>query len=170
MKKLYTLGIALSMVAFGTQSFAQVKNAANQYHADPVLIAPVMAHSATTSDNEILKTTSDAKSTNVETYWSEDFSNGFESQNGAWNFGGENGELWFYTYPEGHPEAYVPGEPLSDLPIYGDALGHGSAVPVVNSPSRENGFMMLDANRWFNGGGAPIIATLVSPSIDLSSL
>lgn len=165
MKKLYTLGIALSMVAFGTQSMAQV------HRTVPLTPDYPDAKRTVATDNNSTKGTFDAKTTDAEVYWSEDFSNGFEGQddNGAWNFDLDNGELWFHTYPEGHPDAYDPNAPLDDVPAYGGALSayYGTA-PAVNSPTRENGFMMLDASRWDNNGGGVITSALVSPVIDLS--
>lgn len=166
MKKLYTLGIALSMVAFGTQSFAQVNKTVNFAPEYPT------AERTVATDNQLVKGNLDAKSTDVEVYWSEDFSNGLAGQNAGqpWTFDLANGELWFQTFPAGQPNAYDPLSPLTVTTAYGDALsGYYGTAAEVNSPTRDNGFMMLDATRWDNGGGDPIVSALVSPSLDLSS-
>ncbi len=164
MKKLYTLSIALSMVAFGTQSFAQVNKT--------VKFAPEYpdAERTVATDNQVVKGNLDTKSTDAIVFWSEDFSNGFDGQgdNGAWNFDLDNGELWFQTFPADQPNGYDPDAPLVGQPAYQDALSSFYGGAEVNSPTRDNGFMMIDATRWDNSGGAEIISALVSPSIDLS--
>lgn len=165
MKKLYTLGIALSMVAFGTQSFAQVNTTVKFTPEYPDAERTVAA------DNQLVKGSFEAKTSDAEVYWSEDFSNGFDGQgtNGAWNFDLDNGELWFQTFPSDQPNGYNPDEPLDDEPAYGGALSAYYGGTEVNSPTRDNGFMMLDATRWDNANpDVTILAALVSPMIDLS--
>lgn len=166
MKKLYTLGIALSLVAFGTQSFAQVNKSGMILNQTPEAQLTVA-----TNSNQI-KATTEAKSSNIEVYWSEDFSNSFDGQgdNGAWNFDLENGELWFHTFPEGHENAYDPDSPLTSTTVYGDAVANYYSGAAVQSPTRNNGFMMIDTDRWSGTGAVPVTTALVSPTIDLSGL
>lgn len=168
MKKLYTLGIALSMVAFGTQSFAQVNKSGMILNQTPETQLTVATNSTQ------IKATPEAKSSNIEVYWSEDFSNGFEGQgdNGAWNFDLENGELWFHTFPAGQENGYDPTQPLTTTSVYGDSLPlwYGTGAEVL-SPTRNNGFMMIDTDRWSgNGPGVAVSSALVSPTINLSGM
>ncbi len=118
-------------------------------------------------------------------FWSEDFSNGFEGQdeNGAWSFEGAQGDLWFITYAQGEPNGYNPSQALVDGPAaYGDSLSNyfGNRV-TVTSETPENGFAMIDADRWNssrwqvsqplgpNTRSRPLDAELISPVIDLSA-
>lgn len=90
----------------------------------------------------------------LEVFWSEDFSNGLdgEGQNGAWTTGGEQGDLWFYTLPEGvengyDSEAALPEEyqDVYGLKIPNWAFGYDIAL---DSETADNGYMMMDADRW----------------------
>lgn len=115
----------------------------------------------------------------LELLWGEDFSNGFNGQgdNGAWTFGLSEGDLWFITTPA----EYDPNAALEDASeLYGTKIpmlyidGH-----IINSPTRDNGVAMLDADRYnstatveFPDDGQvttnPVHAILESPAIDLS--
>ena len=120
------------------------------------------------------------KGNDLEVYWSEDFSNGPDGQgdNGAWTTDGPQGDLWFYTFPAEDPNGYDP-----------DALldGYGEFYPnyfgtreIVQSPTRDNGLMMIDADRWNststttdadpgpNTTSNPVDGKLISPVFDLS--
>lgn len=125
-----------------------------------------------------------AKDGDLEIYWSEDFSNGLEGQdeNGSWTTEGTQGSLWFQTFPVGSENGYD-----SNLPI----PGYGESIPnyienesdvVVSSPTRENGVMMLDADRFNSTRTSPdddpfanttynqIESALISPSINLTGV
>jgi len=182
MKKLYTLGIALSMVAFGTQSFAQV----NEKTEGPELIkTQEISLTTKTTKNSLAKGGSET------VYWQEDFSNGFDGQdgNGAWTVSEDLGSLWFVAFPADATDGYDPTAAILDgvSADYGTNLpNYGTNTDVVNSPTRDNGVMMMDADRWNSTGtvesppnpddlGAtttdnPITSALVSPTIDLSGL
>ncbi len=124
---------------------------------------------------------SQAKGGEPEVYWSEDFSNGLAGQddNSQWTTGGEQGDLWFLTFPLDTENGYDPESPIDG---YGDFLPNycDSDSDIVSSPTRENGIMMLDADRFnstssspdddplSNTTSEPIFATLISPSIDLT--
>ena len=119
----------------------------------------------------------------LEVYWSEDFSNGFEGQeeNGLWTTLGEQGSLWFHTFPVGSENGYDPDTPIEG---YGDFLPNyfDNGQDVVSSPTRDNGIMMLDADRYNSTSASPdddpgpnttdepIVASLVTPGIDLTGI
>src|SRR5690554_1033902 len=144
MKKLYTLGIALSMVAFGTQSMAQVK--VQSIGGPSITQTAVIKPSA---KKMIPSTPKD----DLTVYFSEDFSNGFDGQgeNGPWTTGEDQGNLWFQTFPVGETNGYSTTEAVLDgnHPEYQDKLPlfFGSR-DVVSSPTRSNGVMMFDIDRW----------------------
>jgi len=121
-----------------------------------------------------------AKGGGATVYWSEDFSNGFDGQddNGQWTTAGEQGDLWFQTFPVDAVNGYDPE---------GTIDGYGDVIPnffenrdVVLSPSRDNGVMMLDADRFNSSRTDPedditehilsntISSSLISPSINFS--
>ncbi len=130
---------------------------------------------------EPLKPQSDLKKSDrdLELLWGEDFSNGFEGQsdNGPWTFGLSEGELWFIT----SPSEYNPNQALIDAsPLYGTKIPlFYFNTQIINSPTRDNGVAMLDADRYnstatveFPNDGQmttnPVHAILESPAIDLS--
>ncbi len=178
MKKLYTLGMALAMVAFGTQSFAQVKQLNSKAPNVPFT-------SEMTSSSKIKATKGLEKGGGPEVYWSEDFSNGFDGQgsNGAWSVSEDLGSLWFWTFPVGATDGYDP-----DAAILGGASAdYETKIPnyfgtrdVVGSETRDNGVMMLDADRYNStstveepDGGLTenvITSSLVSPPMDLTAV
>ncbi|HKK39426.1 MAG TPA: T9SS type A sorting domain-containing protein [Cryomorphaceae bacterium] len=119
----------------------------------------------------------------LEVYWSEDFSNGFagEGDNGEWTTEGAQGDYWFVSYPIGAPDGYDPQAPLTTTDAYGDIIPNFmNNIATIPSTTADNGFMMLDADR-FNSiatevseqGAAsltsnPVDAILTSPAIDLT--
>lgn len=133
-----------------------------------------------------LVTCQDSSSNVFQTYWSEDFSNGFDGQddNGAWSFDGEQGEYWFITFPLGEENGYDPNAPLTTTDAYGDLLPNfNTFISTIPSPSAENGFAMLDTDRYnstrTNPGDSPggnfltefaVEAGLESPPIDLTGV
>ncbi len=177
MKRLYTIGMALAIGAFSTQSFAQVQ----QLDAE-------LTHPLTSIKKDKVKTnTATAKGTDETViYWQEDFSNGLDGMgsNGAWDTEEDQGDLWFITYPIGsaEPEAYDPAAAL-----VGASDAYGTNIPnyfgdrdVVSSPTRDNGVVMLDGDRWNSTSTEeapdgtltqnPFLASLVSPSMDLTGV
>ncbi len=176
MKKLYTLGMALGLVAFGTQSFAQVntqsKSSDLNYATAKTKPAKKAAQTAKDESDEII-------------FWSEDFSNGLAGMgtNGAWTTGEAQGQLWFKTFPiDAAVDAYNPDDVIlgGTDPDYQDKLPNyfnPATTDVVSSPTRDNGVMMLDADRWnstttITTEGTltqnPLASTLTSPSFDLT--
>ncbi len=87
-------------------------------------------------------------------FWSEDFSNGLDGQagNGAWTVGGDQGDLWFHTYPAGLEDGYDPYVALPEE--YQDV--YGLHIPnwafgyeiTLDSETADNGYMMIDVDRW----------------------
>ncbi len=122
----------------------------------------------------------------ITVYWSEDFSNGFDGQgdNGAWTVSGDQGNLWFHAFPLGSANGYDPDAPLTGdaYAVYGDTIPNFYAGPTIPSETQDNGFMMLDADRYNStatmpsqtGVGAatsnPIYAVLESPAFDLTGI
>lgn len=123
---------------------------------------------------------SEAKDGDLEVFWYEDFSNGFDGmgENGAWTVDGPQGDLWFQTFPVDAENGYNPDAAL-DIEPYGDKIPNffGSR-DAVNSPTRDNGVMMMDTDRWnststeTNPNGEltenPVESYLISPSMDLT--
>lgn len=120
-------------------------------------------------------------------YWSEDFSEGLDGQgdNGAWSDGEEYGDLWFVTYPPEATNGYNPDVPLEDAsPNYADQLPNWfTGTDILESPSRDNGIMMIDADRFNStatvGNTEPptdhtltnsFAASLISPPFDLTGV
>jgi hypothetical protein len=123
--------------------------------------------------------------TEPEVFWSEDFSNGFAGQgdNGEWTTEGAQGDYWFVSYPIGATDGYDPSSPLTTTTAYGDILPNfmGNTV-TIPSTTADNGFMMLDADR-FNSIATEVAdqgiesltsnvvdAILISPSMDLTGV
>lgn len=173
MKKLYTIGMGLSFALMASQAFAQVNKVPGN---DKVFTKPT----ATLSD-QATKSNLDIRKDDPVVYWSEDFSNGLEGQNGAWTTGGDQGSLWFQTFPIGAENGYDKLAPL-DNPAYNNTLPNlWGTRDVVASPTRDNGVMMLDVDRYNSDNadpdsvgsshviqGNPISSMLISPTIDLS--
>ncbi len=123
---------------------------------------------------------SEAKDDDLEVFWYEDFSNGLDGmdENGAWTVDGPQGDLWFQTFPIDAENGYNPDAAL-DIEAYGDKIPNffGSR-DAVNSPTRDNGVMMMDTDRWnststeTNPNGEltenPVESYLISPSMDLT--
>ena len=126
-----------------------------------------------------------AISRQLEIFWSEGFSNGIagENNNGAWTISGEQGELWFQTFPIGSQNGYNILEAVNEgtNPLYGTKIPNyfnPNQFDVCFSSTRDNGVMMLDADRWNststveepNGSLTtfPIESSLISPSMDLT--
>lgn len=120
-----------------------------------------------------------------EVYWSETFSNGFagDEGNGAWTTDGENGEYWFVSYPLGAPDGYDPLAPLTTTDAYGDVIPNfNNNIATIPSATADNGFMMLDADRFNSVTTDPadqgadnltenvVDAILVSPPINLTGV
>ena len=171
------------MVAFGTQSMAQVK--VQSVEAPSITRTAVMTPSA--------KKATPTQKDDAIVYFTEDFSNGLAGQdgNGAWTTGEDQGSLWFQTFPVGEPNGYSKDEAVlgGTHPDYGTQLPlFFSTGDVVNSPTRLNGVMMLDIDRWnsLSTVETPLTydpenesasrndnqasATLISPSIDLTGV
>lgn len=115
-------------------------------------------------------------------YYSEDFSNGLDGQNGAWTTDGSLAEYWFQSFPSEDPNGYQPLEPLGDgNTVYGPFLANyfGTRTPI-DSETRDNGFMMIDGDRYNstrtevdqplgpNTTSNAFTAELISPVIDLT--
>lgn len=169
MKKLYTLGVTLSMVLFGTYSFAQIKTLDQE---------PVQTFIKNDVQVQTKKKFAPPKDDDPDVYFYEDFSNGVAGMgdNGAWTKGEAEGELWIHVYPEGSPEGgYDPAQPIGDgtHPLYGTKVSFPNTSPTLSSPTADNGMMMIDMSRY-NGGlgqveGPTATASLTSPTIDLSA-
>lgn len=173
MKKLYTIGMGLSFALMASQAFAQVEKVPGN---DNLMTKPT----ATVAPSD--KVVQDIRKDDPVVYWSEDFSNGLAGQNGAWTTGGDQGDLWFQTFPIGASNGYNKLAPL-DNPAYNNTLPNlWGTRDVVNSPTRDNGVMMLDVDRYNSDNadpdsvgsshviqGNPISSMLISPSIDLSN-
>jgi len=149
----------------------------------------VDAPSAAPYTQEVKSTTvkGDAKGggTEPEVYWSEDFSNGLDGQgtNGAWTTDGEQGDLWFITYPLGAPDGYDPLAPLTTTDAYGDIIPNfNNNIETIPSTTADNGFVMMDADRYNSTTNDPenqgvdfltenyIDAVLISPAFDLTGV
>lgn len=115
-------------------------------------------------------------------YYSEDFSNGLDGQNGEWTTAGTLAEYWFQSFPSEDPNGYQPLEPLGDgNTVYGPFLANyfGTRTPI-DSETRDNGFMMIDGDRYNstrtavdeplgpNTTSNAFTAELISPVIDLT--
>ncbi len=176
MKTLYTFLTAIVFTVFAVQTYAQVK-----FHSMSSTLIPTMAKAEQTKKPSHF---SKAESDQI-IFWSEDFSNGLNGQdsNGVWTTSGEQGSLWFQTFPVFSENGYNPDDVIlgGTHPEYGTKLPNyfnPATTDVCNSPTRDNGVMMLDADRWNststfeNPDGdltqEPLAAMLISPSIDLT--
>jgi hypothetical protein len=121
-------------------------------------------------------------------YWSEDFSNGLDGQegNGPWTTDGPNSDLWFHTFPVGMEGGYDDEAALPEE--YQDA--YGLFIPnwafgydiTLESETPDNGYMMMDADRFNSTATDPeftgnayttenmVNASLESPPIDLTDV
>ncbi len=177
MKSIYATLSALALMSIAGAVFAQ--SGTNQI--------PVIETQELMPANMLNPTPEKPSSTGSErgetiTYFSEDFSNGFDGQgaNGAWTTEGPNGNLWFYALPQGTPGGYDGSSPLAGLEdAYGEFIPNWwGGSETINSA---NGFMMLDADRYNstatvpgetgsdNTISNPIDASLVSPVMNLSA-
>ncbi|MCA1763664.1 MAG: T9SS type A sorting domain-containing protein [Cryomorphaceae bacterium] len=169
MKRLYTLTVAFALCAFMSTSYAQVQQTQHELMYKPSV--------AVENPNKV-KLPATAKG-DQEVFWSEDFSNGPDGQddNGAWTTDGPQGDLWFLTFPAEDPNGYDETVPVDG---YGDFLPNYWGEEIVTSPTRDNGVMFIDADRWNSTSTAPdddpsenttsnpLDAKLVSPTFDLS--
>lgn len=166
MKKLYTIGMGLSLAILASNAFGQV----GQVNKLEPVERPTAEITTPTTTNKVKSDLQKDFPTAV--LWNEDFSNGLDgSDNGAWTTSLAQGNLWFHTFPVGAPNGYDPDSPIADEPGYnGNLPQYFGARDVVSSPTRDNGVMFLDVDR-FNGGDGeefPVLSALVSPSIDMS--
>lgn len=169
MKKLYTLGVTLSMVLFGTYSYAQIKT------LDQEPVQKIITNDTQVHTNKKVIVPSKDDDPNV--YFYEDFSNGLGgmNDNGAWTIGELEGELWIQVYP-GDPSdgGYAYNQPIGDgtHPLYGTKLSFPNTEPVLSSPTADNGMMMIDMSRYNEGLNQDVAltatASLTSPTIDLT--
>lgn len=176
MKRLYTLGVVLAMGAFGTQSMAQV----NQLQQAEMTYPMTSDISETAAKKAVKK---DYRKGATTTYFSEDFSNGLDGQgaNGAWTVAGDQADLWFQAFPSGTEGGYSSTEAV----LGGANALYNNQIPnyfgtrtTLESPTAENGFMMIDGDR-FNSTSTtetpgtltqnPFVAQLISPAMDLSA-
>jgi hypothetical protein len=175
MKKLYSMFCVCAALGFVSEVSAQV-SAKTTKDAQTILMK-----------NERAKTSSvsGSKSGADQVFFSEDFSNGFAGQgaNGTWTTGDLQGNLWFHTFPLGMPNGYNPDAPLTGpaADVYGEFLPNFYGTGVIESETDDNGFMMLDADRWNSIATDPlqtgvafltsneITSSLISPVIDLSA-
>jgi len=121
-----------------------------------------------------------AKGDGPAVFFTEDFANGFNSPNGTWTTDGDQGDLWFHTFPQGSENGYDPEEINNEN--YSAIANYWGAGNTVQSATQDNGFMMLDADAYnstatspdddpaFNTLDNPIEALLVSPPIDLTGV
>ena len=171
MKKLYTIGLGLSFALMASQGFSQVNRAQLK---DPVLKKTMSTENVTPKKFKM------TQSKDFQVFWTEDFSNGFEGQgtNGTWTTAMDQGDLWFQTFPVGAANGYDPQAPLTGIPAYGNHLPNFfGSNSLLNSETADNGMMMLDVDRYNSttepgSPGTytdnPVLAALVSPSIDMS--
>lgn len=121
-----------------------------------------------------------AKGDGPDVYFSEDFGNGFDSPNGMWTTEGDQGDLWFHTFPQGSENGYDPEEINNEN--YSAIANWWGAGNTIQSATQDNGFMMLDADAFNSTATSPdddpgantldnpIEAYLVSPPIDLTGV
>lgn len=164
---------------FGLAAFAQ-SGAQEQNKVDAPEKAPFTQEVRTNS-----AITGGIKGTEPQVFWSETFSNGFDGDdgNGAWTFEGEQGNLWFISYPIGAPDGYDPLAPLTTTTAYGDIIPNfNNNIATIPSTTADNGFAMLDADRYNSTTNDPnnqgvefltenyIDASLVSPIFSLDGV
>jgi hypothetical protein len=172
MKSLYFMPACVLFWALGSIGYSQIQELPIQPSIGP-------------NSGQSIKTDQPAerKGGDLEVFWSEDFSNGFDGQgdNGQWTLDAQ--ELWFYTFPEELPDGYDSENPLTTTDEYGDFLpNYFLDREVVMSETRDNGLMMIDADRFNstslaadddpgpNTTSNPISAFLISPQIDLTGV
>lgn len=171
MKRLYTFTVAIALFAFMSNVNAQVQQTQHQEMFKPSAEIQNKTNPSATQ-----------KGGDLEVFWSEDFSNGFDGQetNGAWTTVGPQGDLWFYTFPAEDPNGYDPDALLDG---YGDFYpNYFGTREIVQSPTRDNGVMMIDADRWNststttdadpgpNTTSNPLDGSLVSPTFGLQGV
>lgn len=167
MKRLYTLGMALALCAFGTTSFAQVQMHEAEFTYD---LTDKLESKSRTISNE-------RKGGDTEIYYTEDFADGIDD----WDQEGDAGDLWFYTFPVGAENGYDPEASFGG--DYGDFLpNYFGTRDVCASPTRDNGVLMVDADRWNSTATNPddepgpnttsnvLITAITSPAIDLTGI
>ncbi len=173
MKKILSIAAVL---VFTTQTIAQINR---NLGIDPT--QPLTSSMAPIKQNK----KSPAKGNGPEVYWSDDFSNGFAGQgdNGDWTTGEELGSLWFQTFPVDAENGYDPDSAI----LGGTNPDYGTKIPnyfglrdVVNSETRDNGVMMLDADRYNSTSTVEepdgellentFTSALISPSINLMGI
>lgn len=173
MKKLYTIGMGLSLALLASSAMGQNQQIKSIEAVSEKTVAPETISNKTSADLQ--------KDFPTEIFWYEDFSNGFDGldTNGTWTTALAQGSLWFQTFPVDAPNGYNPDAPLTGQPDYGDFIPNFYSGDVVQSETRDNGVMMLDVDRWNSlttvGGtpdytSNPVLSALVSPSIDLSNI
>ncbi len=176
MKKFYLL--VGSALLFGS-SFAQVSK--KTVNTNEVFVRPAVANKSMAVSKDYKKGSVNlAKGDAENVYFSEDWSNGLDGQEGqAWVTGGAQGDLWFYTFPLGAPNGYNPtvinSPAYSAIPNY-----YGATNPTIDSETNANGFMMLDADAFNststspndpagpNTTDIPIESFLISPAFDMT--
>lgn len=145
MKNLYFVLLALLILPFTIHAQISHQSAAALKHQLNEVPAP--------------RTNTEHAYNQRELIWSEDFQNGFDSDNGTWSVAGDDGALWTYT----------------DSVAAGCWSGSGEAA--VNFTTRDNGFMIFhpDDVNCINPDADPPLhdaevyqGELISPSIDLS--
>jgi len=175
MKKIYLLIGALCLLGS-----AHAQTSVKKVKADrqPLSLTP-----GTSLESKIKKAKalqSQAKGDGPEVYFSEDFGNGFDSPNGMWTTDGDQGDLWFHTFPQGSENGYDPD--VINNENYSAIANYWGGGNTIQSATQDNGFMMLDADAFNSTSTSPddppgpntfdnpIDAYLVSPLIDLSGV
>jgi len=167
MKRLYTLCTALAVFALSFNSFSQVQ----QLDVEPTQDLTEKIY------NKSDRAKAEQKGGELEVYWSEDFENGIDD----WTTDGDLEDLWFYTFPIEDPNGY---DPSATLDGYGDFLpNYFGDRDVVSSPTRANGVLMVDWDRWNSTSVSPddppgpnttsnvmLPHTIESPAIDLTGI
>ena len=172
MKRLYFMG-AMALMFMSSIVVAQ-KSQTKTYEFSSQLTSEIT--------NKTKKHRSQTKGSEI-VFWGEDFSNGFDGQgdNGAWTTDGDQGDLWFQTFPAEISGGYDPNAALQNASgEYGTQIpNYFGSREVVSSPTRDNGVMMIDADRWNSTSTEeepegtltdnPLAAGLISPVMDLSA-
>jgi len=142
MKKMYLFGATLAFALMCISGHSQ-ENRLQEAKSQPGFSLPTKVVKSNRADL--------AKGGDLEVYESWDFENGIDE----WTATGEQDDLWFYAFPTTSPNGYDPAAAL-DIPVYGDFLPNyfGAGEPVT-APSMDNGFLMIDADRWNSTATAP---------------
>lgn len=176
MTKIYLLGCFLGVASIVGAQKSEIQK-----------LSPTNYHTKKTDDNRVIRASEAKGDDETIIYWSEDFSNGFDGMgdNGSWSTSGDQGDLWFHTYPLGAENGYDPTAPLPGDAgvIYGDVIPNWYGGATIPSPTEDNGFMMIDTDRYNslavdpdNVGvpsfttNNPIYAELISPVFDLTGV